>query len=87
MNLNPQISDFSIKQGQSNRIYFRSTKPLKLGLDSKDGFIVDDYTITGVEVNNTTGDHYFITGTSLNFWDNILIRYEGGSDLDLKKNM
>ena len=89
MNLNPQIFNFTIEDGQPNRVYFQSTKQLQIGTNATVGFIIQSKTIVDVTINTgaITG-HYFTLASSENFWTNILIRYEGGGDMrDLGGNL
>ena len=82
MNLNPQIFNFTIEAGQLSRIYFESTKIITSGINGINGFIVEGKSISGVSINSgALIGHYFSLTSSLTNWDNVLIRYEGGSDI------
>ncbi len=82
----PGLSNFKIKKDQPSRVYFDSSEGIN-GSNTK-GFIIGSRSISGVKIisGKTTG-HYFTVSKAFTFWDNDLIRYEGGSNLqDVDKN-
>jgi len=78
--LSPILLNFEIRNLEKNRIYFESNKTISG--ESTAGFIIGNRKIKSIYINrkNTTG-HYFEVDTPFSFWDNTLIRYEGGSDM------
>jgi len=80
-NINPQLLNFTIEDGQPSRVYFESTKIITAGVNGIDGFKIEGKTISGVSINSgaLTG-HYFTLSANITYWDVVLIRYEGNID-------
>jgi len=84
--LPPTLSNFRIEKNQPSRVYFDSSE--EITASNTKGFIIGYKTISGINIisGKTTG-HYFTVSKAFNFWDNDLIRYDGGSNLqDNDKN-
>lgn len=79
--LKPIINNFTVLDGTPDRIYFDSTEVIIA--TNVTGFYVSANTITSVTIaaGLLTG-HYFTITSAFNFWDNNLIRYDGGSDFE-----
>lgn len=76
----PVITNFRIGEANRDRLYFDSSE----GISASDasGFTVSGNTIASITVVPGSGNgHYFTVAQPFTFWDNTLIRYEGGSDL------
>ena len=84
--LSPLLNNFSIRNTEPKRVYFESSEIITA--TAIDGFKIGDKRIISITINSgkTTG-HYFTVSSPFTFWDNNLIRYEGGSNLeDLEGN-
>ncbi len=82
----PKLFNFRIENAHTDRVYFDSTEPI--ASSSFTGFVITNKSISGITViaAQNTG-HYFELSTSFTHFDNVQIRYEGGSDLsDLNGN-
>ena len=82
----PSLSNFMIRKDQPSRVYFDSNE--NITATNIKGFIIGSRSISGIKIisGKTTG-HYFTVSKPFTFWDNNLIRYEGGSNLqDIDKN-
>ena len=81
--LHPVMSNLHINPSFPNRLYFDTSEKLIVGTTTTGFFIGNgnDITITGINPNtNQKIGHYFTLSRSVDFWDNLAIRYEGGSD-------
>jgi len=76
----PILNSFRIESIYPNRVFFNSSVPIK-GV-SFDGFKIEGMKIIGIRIlKGKTSGHYIIVEKNFTFWDNHLLRYEGGSDI------
>lgn len=73
------FDNFRIIDGQPNRIYFDMSDSAT-GIFSTGITISGAFSITGMTL--TLGDSYFTIDNAFTFWDNNVIKYEGGSDVE-----
>lgn len=76
----PKIKNFEIRNSNPDRVYFESNK--SISGQSIQGFVIGDKKIISIFINSDKkSDHYFTVHSPFNYWDNNLIRYDGGSDI------
>ncbi len=79
-NISPRLIDFRIESKFPYRLYFNSSEVIRG--TSANGFIVANKVIVDIKLNQgELTDHYFVLEEPLTYWDNLTIRYIGGSDL------
>jgi len=77
----PHLSNFTIEDANKDRVYFDSSQDI-IG-DLITGFNISGKTIISLVVNmgQSTG-HYFIVSIPFTWWDNVLIEYTTGGDIE-----
>jgi len=78
----PTLSNFKVLDGQPSRVYFDSNMPITAS--DAVGFTISDKTIVGIQTAGTgqTSSHYFTVSIAFNAWDNNLIEYNLGSNME-----
>lgn len=76
----PLLSNFIVDDLYKDRVYFDSSEVITATTTT--GFVIYGKTISSININsNSTTGHYFLLADELDFWDNNLIEYTGGSNI------
>jgi len=78
--LQPTLSNFRIIDNEPTKVYFDSN--VEISGSTFSGFIIGSNSIKSIKIiRGSTNGHYFTVSEPFTFWDNNLIRYEGGSNI------